>query len=123
LTVDLTGDLFILAGALLTVIAAVGVLRFRDLYSRMHAATKIPTLSLILIVVGAQFTVNGFAVRATLILAAVLQLLTAPVGAHLLGRSSYRRKGIAMHLDSVDELERDIEAGVTSPDDREASPG
>lgn len=113
---DTLGDVLILAGAVLSVIAAVGVLRFRDLYSRMHAASKVPTLSLLLVVVGAQFVVDGWGTRATLLLAFVLQLLTAPVGAHLVGRSSYRRTGVELRVDAIDELGRDIDAGATNPD-------
>jgi len=36
-------------GGALVLLAGVGVLRFEDLYSRMHAATKAPTLGALLI--------------------------------------------------------------------------
>lgn len=108
---ETVGDVILLAGALLSAIAALGVLRFGDLYSRMHAASKVGTLALGLVVLGAQFTVTGMATRATLILAFVLQLLSAPVGAHLLGRSSYGQRGIDVRVDTVDEFGRDLSSG------------
>jgi len=109
--VDLVGEVLVLVGALLALVAAVGVLRFGDLYSRMHAVAKVPTLALALVALGGTLLVDDAAVRVTLALAVVLQIMTAPVGAHLVGRSAHRRRGVDMRIDAVDELERDERAG------------
>lgn len=50
---------FILLGAILCLISAIGVLRLPDVYTRMHAASKASTLGVVLILVGVFFT-NGF---------------------------------------------------------------
>ena len=49
------GEMLALAGAVLTLLAAVGVVRFPDALTRMHALTKASTLGLTLVAVGAAF--------------------------------------------------------------------
>lgn len=76
-------------GALFVLLAAVGILRMPDLYLRISVTTKAATLGigLILICVALYF---GEASITTRVLAIIFfLLLTAPVGAHLIGRASY----------------------------------
>lgn len=91
-------------GAGWSLLAAVGVNRFGDVYARMHAATKSTTLGLLLVLVGTALHLpGGDALK--LLLAALLLFLTAPIGAHLVGRSVHRYTGTAdVRIDSVDEL-------------------
>jgi len=56
----------------------------------MHAATKPATLGVVLVLIGAAIAIGDFAVSSTLILIAALQLVTAPAGAHMVGRAAYR---------------------------------
>ena len=100
-----------LAGAALTLLAGVGVLRFPDALARMHAATKATTLGLLLIVVGAEFQVTGGSTKLALVVGLVF--LTTPVAAHLVGRSTYRAEGVELRLDEADELAAAEEAGGT----------
>ena len=46
------GELLILAGSLLTLVAAVGMFRFQDVFSRMHALAKASTAAVVLVLVG-----------------------------------------------------------------------
>lgn len=80
--------IFLLAGALLAVIAALGVLRLPDVLIRMHASTKVGTLSTGLIMVGCAvvFWDLGITVRAVAIM--VFLLLTAPIAGHMIGRAA-----------------------------------
>jgi multicomponent Na+:H+ antiporter subunit G len=59
----------------------------------MHAATKPPTLGLVLVAAGAILRVDSVADVTFLVLVVGLQFLTAPVGAHLVGRSAYASGG------------------------------
>lgn len=76
-------------GALLMFIAALGVARMPDLFTRMHSSTKSATLGVGLIMLGAafHFGVIGMTMRAVAII--VFLFLTAPVAAHMLGRAAY----------------------------------
>lgn len=79
-----------LVGALLALLAAIGLNRFPDIFSRMHAATKPATLGTALIMVGAALEVPDAGDVLKLLLVVLLQFITAPVGGHLIGRSVYR---------------------------------
>jgi len=75
-------------GVLLTLVAAVGLLRLPDPLQRMHSATKAGTLGTTLIVLGTLILVDD--VRpSTTILTITFLLFTLPIGAQLLGRASY----------------------------------
>jgi multicomponent Na+:H+ antiporter subunit G len=104
--VDGVGDAIVavlaLLGSVLVLLAGVGVLRFPDIYSRMHAATKASTLGLGLIGLAGALAVDGAAARILLAVGAVF--VTAPSAAHLVGRSAYRAEGIDLHLDGPDDL-------------------
>ena len=90
-------------------VAAVGMVRLPDTLIRMHAATKAGTLGagLILAGVAMHFWEVGVALRALLTL--VFLFMTAPVGAHLIGRAAYR-SGIRLWPGTwVDHLSEDME--------------
>jgi len=77
-------------GALLAMIAAIGVVRLPDLLSRMHAATKPQVLGLMLILTGLAFRLREPGAIGILLLIGLFQLLTTPVANHMVGRASFR---------------------------------
>lgn len=76
-------------GSLLVLVAAVGIIRFPDLFTRMHAATKVGTVGIIFMVlaVAIYFGEIGVTVRAFLVI--VFFFMTAPIAAQIIGRSAY----------------------------------
>lgn len=90
---DVIAAVLIVAGCLLGLLGGIGVLRLPDVFGRMHAATKPPTLGLVLVAAGAILRVDSVADVTFLVLVVGLQFLTAPVGAHLIGRSAYASGG------------------------------
>ena len=101
---DIIAAVFLLAGSFLALTAAIGLVRFPDLFTRMHAATKPQSLGLLFILIGVGLRMNDPQVTGMLILIAVFQLLTAPVSAHMVGRAAYRTGPIRHDLLVVDEL-------------------
>ena len=97
------GEVLALVGALLTLLAAIGVVRFRDVLERMHAVTKASTIGLLFVLTGTAFVMPASDIT-TLVLAGLSQLVTMPVGAFLIGRATYRAEGIEPRVDVVDEL-------------------
>lgn len=98
---------FVLVGAVLTLLAGIGVVRFDDVFARMHALTKATTLGfllVLLVLLGAAIALDDPNDITSLVLAAVLQLLTSPVGAGLIGRAAYRAEGLRHRVDTVDQL-------------------
>lgn len=79
----------ILIGAVFSLLAAIGILRLPDLYTRMHAASKAGTMgSGLMFVAIAVFAFDGPVVLRALV-GFIFLLLTAPVSAHLLARAAY----------------------------------
>jgi multicomponent Na+:H+ antiporter subunit G len=76
-------------GALFAFLAAVGIVRMPDLYLRISVTTKAATLGigLILVCVGLYF--GSLSILTRVIAIIFFLFLTAPVGAHLIGRASY----------------------------------
>lgn len=104
---DVVSAVLLLSGGALTLAAAVGLLRFPDVLSRMHAATKPQVLGLLLLLVGVGIQLRESVDVWMLALAGLFQLLTAPVSAHLVGRLAYRTRHVRRDLLVDDELERD----------------
>ncbi|MDP9434582.1 MAG: monovalent cation/H(+) antiporter subunit G [Actinomycetota bacterium] len=103
---EVLAAVLLLSGVALTVVAGVGLVRFPDVFSRMHAATKPATLGLLLVVLGACLVLDDPGDRAKLLLVAAFQFVTAPVAAHMVGRAAYRAR-----VGAVDELVVDDLAG------------
>ncbi|AKV87073.1 cation:proton antiporter [Microbacterium sp. 1.5R] len=106
--IDVAVLVLILLGAILCLSAAVGLLRFRDVPSRLHAATKPQVLGLILICLAialSQRTVGGILFGLALVAPVVLmQFATAPLSAHIVGRQAYRNGTTDERSLVVDEL-------------------
>lgn len=106
--IDAAVLVLILLGALLCLSAAVGLLHFRDVPSRLHAATKPQVLGLLLICVAialSQRSVGGILLGLVLVAPIVLmQFATAPLSAHIVGRQAYRNGTTDQRHLVVDEL-------------------
>jgi multicomponent Na+:H+ antiporter subunit G len=78
-----------ISGATLMLLAAVGVVRMPDLYSRMQSATKASTLGVgcTMLAVAVYFADLAISTRVALIVA--FFFLTVPVSAHMIGRAAY----------------------------------
>lgn len=105
LVIDVTTAVFLVVGALMSLGAAVGLLRFPDLMSRMHAATKPQVLGLFLMLAAIGLQMRTWWVWPILVVAWIFQLLTAPVSAHMVGRSAYRTKHGHREKLTKDELD------------------
>lgn len=105
---DLAGAVLLLIGAFLCLTAAIGLLRLPDVLSRMHAATKPQTLGLICVLAGIALSLRQPTVFGLLVLIAMLQVLTAPVAAHMVARAAYRTHQVDDKLLVADELSDDL---------------
>jgi multicomponent Na+:H+ antiporter subunit G len=117
----------LLAGAALCFTAGLGLVRFPDVLSRMHAGTKPQVLGVLLVMVGAAIRLDGWANAWMLLLVAAFQMLTAPVSAHLVSRVAYRRRHVRRDLLLVDEYgsagHEDVQRIGDEPGDAPPAPG
>lgn len=106
--IDVAVLVLILLGAILCLSASVGLLRFRAVPSRLHAATKPQVLGLIFICLAialSQRSVTGVLLGLALVAPVVLmQFATAPLSAHIVGRQAYRNGTSEERTLVVDEL-------------------
>jgi len=121
--IDAVSAVFMVVGALMSLGAAIGLLRFPDLLSRMHAATKPQVLGLFLLLAAIGLQMRTWWVWPVLAVAWIFQLLTVPVSAHMVGRAGYRTKHLHRELLTADELEAVVKKAAAeavrkdSPDD------
>jgi multicomponent Na+:H+ antiporter subunit G len=84
-----TGEVLTLAGSLLVLLAAIGVVRFDDVFARLHALAKASTLGVLLVLAGAAASLHDANDITSVVLAAVAQLLTSPPASNMLSRATY----------------------------------
>lgn len=87
---DVAGLISLVLGSLLCLAAAIGLLRFPDLLSRMHAGTKPQVLGLLLVLLGVGLRLRSGIDLGMLVLIGLFQLLTVPVAAQMLARAAHR---------------------------------
>ena len=89
--IDLLSALLVLAGAAFFFAGTVGMLRFPDVFSRLHALTKGDNVGLGLTVLGLALRADSLATVGKLVLVWMLVLLAGATASHLIARSSLRR--------------------------------
>lgn len=87
---ELASALLLVVGALLLLIAAIGVVRMPDVFLRMSAVSKASSLGAGLMLLAAAIWQAEFSVIARAVAAILFLFLTAPVASHLIGRAAYR---------------------------------
>lgn len=102
---DVVAGALVLFGSALALTAAIGVVRFPDTLTRMHAASKPQVLGLLLVLIGAALRLRGQADVGMLILAGMFTLITAPVVANRVGQLAYREQSFRDDLLIRDELD------------------
>ena len=117
--IDVIALVLILLGAVLCLTAAIGLLRFRDVPSRLHAATKPQVLGFVLICVAIALSLRTWPVVAFLVPIVLIQLTTAPLSAHIVARRAYRNGTLDAKTLVVDELAEAGDDPTEPPEPRE----
>ena len=84
---DVLSAAFMLSGSLLAVVSSIGIHRLSSTRARMHATTKPATLGVLLCAVGALVQFGDVSDIVKVLVVVILQLVGAPIGAHMLGRA------------------------------------
>ncbi|CAN5443142.1 monovalent cation/H(+) antiporter subunit G [soil metagenome] len=77
----------LLSGVGMALVAAIGLRRFPDVLTRMHAASKPSMLGVVCVLVAAALVLGSIDAYMKLTLVAALQLVTTPTGSHMVGRA------------------------------------
>lgn len=89
---NITATILAALGAFFVFVAGLGIWRFKDVYMRMHAATKAGSLGLglLLAAVAVQDPTPTLLIKCAAIIAFIF--LTAPIAAHMISRAAYIHK-------------------------------
>lgn len=101
---DVASAACLLLGAALSFVAALGMLRFPDLLSRIHSATKPQVLGLMLVLLGVELRLRDSVTLGLLVVVVLFQLATSPIASHMVARASFRAGQVRDDLLVVDEL-------------------
>lgn len=102
----------ILVGATFSLLAAVGVLRMPDFYSRLQTSTKASTLGVGCVVLGAALELEGTGITARALLVVAFLGLTSPVAAQMLGRAAHAER-VPLAESTVTDQWEDAEGDAT----------
>ncbi len=86
---NMLAGIFVLAGTSFVLVAAIGLLRFPDFYTRVHAAAKAGTVGSALTLVALAIVSTETAEVLRAVAAIFFFFLTAPLSAHLLGKAAH----------------------------------
>jgi multicomponent Na+:H+ antiporter subunit G len=88
------GELLALFGATLILISAIGVVRYSDVFARLHALAKASTLGILLLLAGAAINLRDLNDITSVALAGVLHLLVSPPASNMVSRAAYLAEGL-----------------------------
>ncbi len=81
-----------LVGAFFCLVAGIGIIRMKDVFGRMHAATKAGTFGLALICIAVMIEAQTWREVLEALFVFVFMIASAPIGAHLIGRAAFRTR-------------------------------
>jgi multicomponent Na+:H+ antiporter subunit G len=87
-----SGTFFIMLGLPFFLSGTVGLLRFPDIYTRLHALTKADNIGLGCIVCGLALQSGSWLVTAKLLIIWLLVLVASSASCHLVARSAMQKK-------------------------------
>ncbi|GAB4481454.1 MAG: monovalent cation/H(+) antiporter subunit G [Anaerolineae bacterium] len=86
---QLVGLIVLWMGVLFSVIGVIGLIRFPDVYTRLHASGKVSTLGLLGLLVGAALLLPNAVLELLALL--VFTVITGPVASHAIGLAAHRQ--------------------------------
>ena len=108
-------DSLVILGITVMTLGVYSIIWVPDVYDKLHAASKVVLLGLILLLIATAATGDPAFIYRVVVIGAFL-LLTTPVSAHVIGRAAYLREQRMEAPDAVDESRRDLSKSVPAED-------
>lgn len=89
---DLLSWISLLAGSTFLIIGTIGLIRFPDFFTRLHASSIVDTLGCIFIMVGLMLQAGLSIITVKLMLIVIFILFTSPTAAHALAKAALHGK-------------------------------
>jgi multicomponent Na+:H+ antiporter subunit G len=109
---DLLGMFFIVFGVFFYAVGVVGLLRFPDVYMRIHSAGKVSILGIVGLLAGAALLMPASTLKVLAL--GIFMVITQPVAAHAVASAAYR-SGVAMYKPRRDDMAELIRREGKSP--------
>ncbi|MGP3777937.1 monovalent cation/H(+) antiporter subunit G [Halanaerobium saccharolyticum] len=81
-----------ITGSAFAIVTVLGLLRFPDVYTRIHAGAVVLTISAVLVTMGTAIYVWDFFLSAKIVLIGIFFLFSNPMATHAIARASYKRQ-------------------------------
>ncbi len=98
--------IFMGTAMIFAVITTIGLIRFPDVYTRIHASAVVLTISAVMLSIGIAIYVWEFYLSMKILLVGLIFLITNPLAVHAIARASYRRKIACPEVESIDEYSK-----------------
>lgn len=125
MVVEIVVGILAFLGTVFVLLAAIGILRMPDTYLRISVTTKAVTLGIGLLLIAAAIYSYELSITAKILAIILFLLLTAPVSAHLVGRTTYFT-GVKLWKGSVmddmagkyDKTTQELKSGLENQDSK-----
>jgi multicomponent Na+:H+ antiporter subunit G len=107
---NISSGLFLLVGSFLCISGGIGILRFPDFYSRMHAVGVTDTLATAMILIGLILYNPNFLVDVKLLIILLMTLFISPTASHALANAAWHED-----LSKKDKHKTDNEVSSSEP--------
>lgn len=107
LILDILGIFFLCFGVFFSLVGVMGVLRFPDVYSRLHASGKISALGLMGLLVSMALLMPATAPK--IVVLGIFMLGAAPVTSHAIAAAAYRRGRLRDRVLSANPRQSQVE--------------
>lgn len=112
LVLALVVAIMLVGGGIFTFLAALGIVRLPDVYTRMHAASKAGTVGSGLMLLAAGIHALDVAILTRALAGFVFFVLTAPVAAHLMAKAAHSAGYRLTRLTVIDDMREAQERGA-----------
>ena len=119
---DVAAGICLIIGCLMSLGAGIGIVRFPDVLTRLHAGAKPQVFGLFMLLLGVGLAARSWALVPLLVFVWVLQLVVIPVSSHMVSRSGFRNKHFRPESLSHNEL-ADLVQRMSEDDAQRADAG
>jgi len=84
--IEIITGILLLISAIVVLVASVGIVRFRDLYARMHVVTKVSSFGLLLLLIAVNLYFRNFKILLESIIVFHVLIFLSPISAHVIAK-------------------------------------
>ena len=103
--IDWIAAFLLVSGSLFMLVAAIGIVKFSDVYMRMHAVTKAASLGALLMLAAVSLVYTQWIVWVEALMVVFFVIFTAPIASHMISKAAHKETHRCDDCYVADELE------------------